>query len=220
MERSFRDSTLKKPIRFCKIRFMVDTIVYKIRNSLYLNPTQRCTARCAFCHRVDDPVVKGYNLRLRSEPSARELIRAIGDPARFDEVVFCGYGEPTLRLDVIKEVARAVKQAGGRVRLNTNGHGNLIHRRNILPELAGLVDAVSISLNADNAEKYADLCRPAFGPKTHDAVLEFIKEAKRHIPDVTVSVVRLPAVDVEACERIARETLGVKFRVRELDAVG
>ena len=140
-------------------------------------------------------------------------------PSRFDEVVFCGYGEPTLRLEVIKRVARAVKEKGGRVRLNTNGHGNLIHKRNILPDLAGWVDAVSISLNAENTEKYNAICRPAFGFKTYDAVMAFIREAKRYIPEVTVTVVRTPLIDVGACERIAKE-LSVTFRIRELDAVG
>ncbi len=199
---------------------MSNTITYPIRNTLYLNLTHRCTARCTFCHRLDDPTVKGYDLRLQKEPSAQELIREIGDPRRFDEVVFCGYGEPTLRLEEIKEVAAEVKTRGGRVRLNTNGHGNLIHRRNILPELAGLIDSISISLNAENAEKYLALCLPAYGLKTYDAVVAFIKEAKRHIPEVAVSVVHLPAIDVEACERLAREELGVRFRLRELDAIG
>jgi TatD DNase family protein len=199
---------------------MSDQIVYTIRNTLYLNLTSRCTARCTFCHRLDDPSVKGFNLRLRTEPSAQELIHEIGNPARFDEVVFCGYGEPTLRLEVIKEVARAVKARGGRVRLNTNGHGNLIHKRNILPELAGLVDAVSVSLNAQNAEKYLAICQPAYGLGTYDSVLAFIKAAKQYIPEVIVSVVHLPTVDVKACERMARQELGVKFRLRELDAIG
>jgi TatD DNase family protein len=201
---------------------MQNTIVYRIRNTLYLNPTNRCTAACTFCRRVDDPVVRGYDLRLDREPSAPELIREIGDPTRFDEIVFCGYGEPTLRLDVIKDVAREIKAKGSepRLRLNTNGHGNLIHNRNILPELAGLVDAISISLNAENARKYDAICRPAYGLRTYDAVLEFIREARKHIPEVTVTVVRLPEIDVGACERLAREVLDVAFRVRELDAVG
>jgi TatD DNase family protein len=199
---------------------MAEIITYRIRNTLYLNLTNRCTARCTFCHRLDDPIVKGYNLQLRVEPSAQELICEIGDPTRFDEVVFCGYGEPTLRLEVLKEVARAIKQKGGRVRLDTNGHGNLIHKRNILPELTGLIDAISISLNAENPEKYFAICRPAYGPETYDAVLAFIKEAKQYIPEVIVSIVHLPTVDVKACERIAQQELGVKFRLRELDAIG
>lgn len=214
-------SGLKRPVRFDRIKLnMVDTIAYKIRNTLYLNLTNRCTAYCTFCHRLEDPTVKGYHLRLEKEPSAQELIREIGDPTQFDEIVFCGYGEPTLRLEVIKEVARAVKERGGRVRLNTNGHANLIHQRDVLPELAGLVDAVSISLNAESTEKYQELCRPAFGPKSYDAVLAFVKEAKQYIPDVTVTVVRHLTIDIEACKRIAREELGAKFRIRELDAVG
>lgn len=199
---------------------MADIFVYRIRNSLYLNLTNRCTSLCTFCHRLDDPVVKGYNLRLEEEPSFEELIRDIGDPTRFKEVVFCGYGEPTLRLDVIKEVARVVKGKGGRVRLNTNGHGNLIHKRNILPELAGLVDALSISLNAECSEKYTALCRPVYGPATYDGVIAFIKEAKQYIPEVTATVVRIPTIDIDACERISREELGIQFRIRELDAVG
>ncbi len=198
----------------------MNTIVYPIKNTLYLNLTNRCTARCTFCHRLYDLIVKGYNLQLRVEPSAQELICEIGDPTRFDEVVFCGYGEPTLRLQVIKEVAGAVKERGGRVRLNTNGHGNLIHKRNILPELAGLVDAISISLNAESAKKYMAICRPTYGPETYNAVIAFIKEAKQYISDITVSIVRTSTVDVNACEQIAREELGVKFRVRELDAIG
>ena len=197
-----------------------DTIAYKIRNTLYLNLTNRCTARCTFCHRLDDPTVKSYNLRLEAEPSAKELIQEVGDPTRYGEVVFCGYGEPTLRLEVIKEVARAVKMKGGQVRLNTNGHGNLIHKRNILPDLAGLVDAISVSLNAQGPEKYLAICRPAYGPKTYDAVLTFIREAKKYIPEVTVSVVDLPTIDINACERIARGELAVGFRLRELDAIG
>src|SRR3990172_1033228 len=192
---------------------MLDTITYRIRNDLYLNLTNRCTAQCTFCHRSDDPNVKGYNLRLEKEPSAQQLVQAISDPTRFNEVVFCGYGEPALRLDVIKEVARAVKAKGGRVRLNTNGHGNLIHQRNILPELAGLVDAISISLNAESAEKYLAVCRPSFGPETYDAVIAFIQEAKHYIPEVTVTVVRMPAIAVEACERIAHDVLGVALRI-------
>lgn len=199
---------------------MLDTIVYPIRNTLYLNLTNRCTARCIFCRRLDDPTVRDYNLKLDKEPSAKELIREIGEPTRFDEVAFCGYGEPTLRLSVIKEVARAIKAKGGRVRLNTNGHGNLIHQRKILPELAGLVDAISVSLNAEDAERYLAVCRPVYGLKTYDSVTAFVKEAKQYIPDVTVTVVRLSSIDIEACERIACEELGVGFRVRELDVIG
>jgi TatD DNase family protein len=194
-------------------------IAYPIRNSLYLNITNRCTAACTFCVRYHTDFVKGHNLRLAEEPTAEELIAQIGDPKRYAEIVFCGYGEPLLRLDVVKAVAAAVKQRGGRVRIDTNGHANLIHKRNVLPELAGLVDAVSISLNAQNAELYNTISLPEFGISTYEAVKEFIGEAKKYIPDVTATVVSLPEVDVEACRKIAGE-LGAKLRVREYNVVG
>lgn len=194
-------------------------ITYPIRNSLYLNITNRCTAACTFCVRYHTDFVKGHNLRLRDEPTAEEVIKEIGDPKRYTEIVFCGYGEPLLRLDVVKAVAADVKRRGGKVRIDTNGHANLIHKRNVLPELAGLVDSVSVSLNAQNAALYDKISQPQFGEITYEAVKDFIREAKRHIPDVTVTVVSLPEVDIEACRKIA-DDLGVKFRVREYNVVG
>ncbi|ODA43306.1 putative deoxyribonuclease YcfH [Thermodesulfovibrio sp. N1] len=110
-------------------------IAYKIRDTLYLNVTNRCTNICKFCVRFHTDYVKGHNLRLEREPSAEELIEAVGDPKKYKEIVFCGYGEPFLRLDIIKKVAKWIKDKGGKVRINTNGHGNLIHERKILPEL-------------------------------------------------------------------------------------
>lgn len=194
-------------------------VAYPIRNSLYLNITNRCSAACTFCVRYRTDFVKGHNLRLTKEPSIEEIVSLIGDPKRYAEVVFCGYGEPLLRLDVVKAVSAQVKQRGGRVRIDTNGHANLIHNRNVLPELAGLVDAVSISLNAQNAELYNKIANPQFGIKTYDAVKDFIYKAKEYIPDVTVTVVSLPEVDVEACRRIA-DNLGAKLRVRDYNVVG
>ncbi|MDA8422052.1 MAG: YchF/TatD family DNA exonuclease [Nitrospiraceae bacterium] len=194
-------------------------ITYPIRNSLYLNITNRCTASCTFCVRYHTDFVKGHNLRLGEEPTADALIKEIGDPKQYAEIVFCGYGEPLLRLDVVKAVAAAVKERGGKVRIDTNGHGNLIYKRNILPELSGLVDGVSVSLNAQNAETYVKISQPKFGIETYEAVKEFLREAKKYISDVTATVVAAPEVDVEACRRIAEE-LGVKFRVREYNVVG
>jgi TatD DNase family protein len=194
-------------------------ITYPIRNSLYLNITNRCTSACTFCVRYRTDFVKGHNLRLREEPTAEELIKEIGDPKQHDEIVFCGYGEPLLRIDVVKAVAAEVKRRGGKVRIDTNGHANLIHKRNVLPELAGLVDAVSVSLNAQNAEVYEKLSQPQFGAPAYEAVKEFIREATKYIPDVTATVVSAPGVDVEACRKIVDE-LGARYRVRELDVVG
>ncbi len=194
-------------------------IAYQIRNSLYLNITNRCTAACTFCVRYHTDFVKGHNLRLGEEPSSEELIREIGDPMRYTEIVFCGYGEPLLRLDVVKAVAAEVKRRGGRVRIDTNGHANLIHKRNVLPELAGIVDAVSVSLNAQSAELYEQLTQPVFGRPTYEAVKTFIREAGKYIPEVTATVVSAPGVDLETCRSIAGE-LGALFRVREYNVVG
>ena len=193
---------------------------YKIRNSLYLNITNRCTNECFFCTRISDPWVQGYNLRLEGEPSAEDIIKEIGDPKVYDEVVFCGYGEPTLRLNIIKEVSKKIKEIGGKIRLNTNGHGNLINKRNILPELKGIIDTISISLNAEDNEKYNKICHPIFKNGTYEAVKEFIREAKKYIPEVVATIVDVPEVDEEKCKEIAEKELGVKFRERRYNIVG
>jgi TatD DNase family protein len=198
---------------------MATRIAYRIRNSLYLNVTNRCTNACTFCAKFNDFTVKGHHLRLEHEPSAAEVISAIGDPSGFEEVVFCGYGEPLMRLDLVKEVTRWLKERGARVRINTDGQANLLHGRNVLPELSGRVDALSVSLNAPDAETYQRLCRSEFGNAAYEGVKEFLKEATRHIPSVTASAVAIPGVDMAACRRVAQE-LGVAFREREYNEVG
>ena len=207
-------------------------IAYCIRSLLYLNITNRCTNSCTFCPRVwgeapeDDPLrreagylVKGHNLRLEKEPDAREVIAAMGEISPYREVVFCGFGEPTLRLDVLLEVAKHVRALGQRVRLDTNGQGSLHHGRSIVPDLAEAVDAVSVSLNAATPEEYAKLCRPERGEAAFRAVVDFVKEAADRIPEVTVTAVELPGLDMKAVKRLAKE-LGVQFRTRPFDEVG
>ncbi len=194
-------------------------IAYPIRRSLYLNVTNSCTNACTFCAKFKDFTVKGHHLQLECEPSAAEVIAAIGDPQQWEEVVFCGYGEPLLRLDLVKEVAAWLKQRGVRVRVNTDGQANLAHGRNILPELQGLIDAVSVSLNAADAETYQRLCRSRFGAESYEAVKAFLRQAPDYIPSVTATAVALPGLDVEACRRVAAE-LGVAFREREYNEVG
>ncbi len=194
-------------------------IAYPIRDSLYLNVTNRCTNNCSFCVRMKGDFVKGHMLRLKREPSARDLEEAIGDPKRYAEIVFCGYGEPLMRLDVVREVAKWVKEKGGRVRVNTNGQGNLVNGRDVLPELAGLVDSFSISLDAQDEETYERLCKPLH-KEAFRALLDFISGAVRYVPDVQVTVVETEGVDIEACRSLARD-LGVeKLRIRKLDVVG
>jgi|WetSurMetagenome_2_1015567.scaffolds.fasta_scaffold00671_14 TatD DNase family protein len=193
-------------------------IAYKIRDSLYLNITNRCTNKCGFCIRYQSDFVKGHNLRLEKEPTEKELKQAIGDPSSYREIVFCGYGEPTLRFDVIKSIAAWVKERGGKVRINTNGHGNVINKRDILPELKGLVDALSVSLDAQDGETYDKICRPVF-KDAFAAVVDFLRGAKLHIPDVKATVVEMEGVDVEKCGQLCA-SLGIKLRVRKLDIVG
>ncbi len=193
---------------------------YVIGDSLYLNITDRCTLECAFCPKTQGILqVHEYDLTLDHRPSSEEIIAAIDDPAAYKEVVFCGYGEPTLRLKVLLEVARYIKAHGGRVRVNTDGLANLANKRNVLPEMAECVDALSISLNAQNAEVYDRHCQPALAG-SFDEMLDFVAKAPEYIPDVTATAIDgLEGVDIEACRKLA-EARGVKFRRRVLDVVG
>jgi TatD DNase family protein len=192
----------------------MSTITYKIGSSLYLNITNRCTNKCGFCIRYKTKLFNSkHQLWLDKEPSVDEVTRAIGDPKRYKEVVFCGYGEPLMRFDAIKGISKWIKDNGGRVRIDTNGHGNLINKRNILPELEGLVDSISISLNAQDAKTYDKVCRSDFGEAAFDAIIEFAKEAKKSIPEVELTVVGIPEIDVKAAKAIA-DGIGASFRVR------
>jgi len=195
-------------------------IAYQIRDSLYLNITNHCTNRCIFCAKFSGFVVKGHELQLDHDPSVEEVKRAIGDPTRYAEIVFCGYGEPLLRLDLIKEISRWLKDRGVKVRINSDGQANLVHGRNILPELEGLVDAISISLNAPSPEDYQRLCQSKYGAeKSYQAVKDFIAQAGQYIPEVIATAVTYPGIDIVACEKVAAE-LGVPFRAREYNEVG
>jgi len=193
---------------------------YVIRNSLYLNLTNRCPNSCIFCPRLVFTYVMGHNLQLSREPTLPELLSAVKDAESYQEVVFCGFGEPLLRLEEVKQVARALKGRGLKVRINTNGLANLVHQRNIVPELAGLVDAISVSLNAENAEKYQELCRPPWGKESYGALKLFIREAKRYLPRVIATAVDHPAIDAERCRQVAQTELGVEFRLRPLQILG
>jgi TatD DNase family protein len=195
-------------------------VSYKIRNSLYLNITNRCTNSCLFCAKREDYYVKGHYLKLPVEPSVEEVIAEVGDPGQYDEVVFCGFGEPLLRLEDVKAVAKALKAKGARIRVNTDGLANLVHGRNILPELSGVVDAISVSLNAPDAETYARICPNRYGAGSFHAILDFLREAPRHLPSVTATAVALPGLDHDAVCRLASSIPGVGFRLRPFAEVG
>ncbi len=190
-------------------------IAYKIRNSLYLNITNACTNECVFCRRLTEPIVKGHDLSLEKQPTFEEIVAAIGDPSGHEEIVFCGYGEPLLRLELVKKVARFLKEKGfNSLRINTNGQANLIHGRNVVPELAELVRNYSVSLNAPSSREYDRLCHSKYGPAAYEAVKEFIVECRKHGASVVATVVDLPEIDLQACRKVADEELGVPLRVR------
>ncbi|HEY3354590.1 MAG TPA: TatD family hydrolase [Polyangia bacterium] len=197
-------------------------LAYPIRDALYLNLTNRCTLACRFCGKFTDFAVRGHYLKLGRDPGLGELRAAVvaAEPARYREVVFCGYGEPTLRLDVVLALARELKAAGHHLRLNTDGLANLVHGRDVTPELGALFDRISVSLNAPDAETYARECPSKYGAAAYPAVKEFIKAARQHVREVTASVVALPGLDLEACRRVVEQELGVAFRVREYNRLG
>lgn len=189
------------------------TIAYPLHDSLYLNITNRCPNACLFCIRGSKTGV-GYNLWLEREPSAAEVIEAIHDPSGYREIVFCGYGEPLLRPELVVEVSQWLKKWPVQVRLNTNGLADLFLGYDVLPILKGLIDVVSISLNADNADLFQQLTRSSFGKTAFQAVLDFAKRSRKYIPQIILSVVNYPGVNLEKAKAIATE-IGVGFRIRE-----
>ncbi|KAB2909766.1 MAG: YchF/TatD family DNA exonuclease [Ignavibacteriales bacterium] len=190
------------------------SIVYPIGSALYVNVTNRCNADCIFCSRQDAPFIAGYNLGMekREEPTALQYLQQIGDPTRYSEIVFCGYGEPTIRWEVVKQIARRVKELGGKTRMNTNGHGNVINHKDITPEMAGVIDSLSVSLNAVDSKTYANLM--GVDENMYYEMLDFTKKAKEFVPNVVLSVVSLPEIDTEKARRIAEVEIGVAFRER------
>jgi TatD DNase family protein len=189
--------------------------VYKIRHSLYINLTNRCSNNCQFCIRKGKRggIVGGHYLFLSSEPSVPDVVNAIDAQKDFDEVVFCGLGEPTLRLKELLEIATILKKKGHKIRIDTNGHGSLINKTDVPARLAGLIDKVSVSLNAPDSATYVKLCKPDRGEEAYQAMLKFIKDCVPLMIPVEASVVDLPEVDIEASRQLA-DKLGASFRVR------
>ncbi len=190
------------------------TIAYPLSGKLYLNITNRCYNACLFCGLLSDRVFVGHDLTLESDPGVEAILEAAGDPDRYEEVVFSGYGEPTTRLEELKQVALELRGRGAkRIRLATNGLGNRVNGRSILPELLGLIDAISVSLQAESPEAYEKVCKTKEIENPYPSVKEFVSEAKRLFGDVEVTAVDMPGIiDIEACEKVAREELNVSFR--------
>lgn len=195
------------------------TILYEVHSGLYVNLTNRCSCACTFCVRqTDDSVGKSDTLWLEHEPSFEEVMEAFKafDMSKYEELVFCGFGEPTEAFDMLKRVAAEAKRRWSiPIRVNTNGQGSLINGRDIAPEFEGLVDTVSISLNTPNAEEYLKLTRSRFGEKAFPAMLEFAREVKKYVPHVVMSTVgtTITHEEEQQCQAICDE-LGVTYRIR------
>lgn len=197
-----------------------DIITYDYFGSLYINMTNRCDSHCVFCIRDQEDSALG-GLWLQEEPTREAVLEEIlgQDLGGYEEIVFCGYGEPTCRADDMFWICDQLKASGRDdlppIRLNTNGHGSLINHRDITPELAGRLDAVSVSLNGSNKEEYLRLTRPGAGEAAWEGMLDFIRTATQHVPRVVVTIVDYDKTpeEIEACRRLAEE-LGASFRVR------
>jgi len=197
------------------------TVTYQVKDSIYVNLTNRCPCNCTFCLRRNGPGVYGSDsLWLEREPTLDEVMESLGkwDYGRFREVVFCGYGEPTERLDVLLAAAGRLKERDPslRVRVNTNGLSDLVNGRPTAALFAGKVDCASISLNTDDPAEYLAVCRPKFGEAAYPAMLAFAKEAASVLPEVVMTVVGEPVTSLEKqarCRAIA-EGLGARLRVR------
>ena len=201
------------------------TITYQVKNAVYVNLTNRCPCNCTFCLRHNGPGVFGSGpLWLEREPTLEETIESLGqwDYERFREVVFCGYGEPTERLDVLLAAAAHLKERDPalRVRVNTNGLSDLIHGKPTAPLFVGNVDCLSISLNTDDPAEYLSVCRPKFGAAAYPAMLKFTQEAAALLPSVVMTVVGEPVTSLEKQERCRKiaEGLGARLRVRPYES--
>ncbi len=193
-------------------------ILYTYKNQVYANITNRCDCSCTFCVRsLKDAVGDSETLWHKTEPTLDEIKKAIDDFdfTGYSELVFCGYGEPTCALDNLLASAAYVKEKYPiSIRLNTNGLGNLYHNRNIVPELAQVIDSVSISLNAPTAEKYQAVTRPQF-ENAYPALLEFASLANASFAHTQLSIVDiLPADEIAACQKIANDR-GIYLKIRK-----
>lgn len=197
------------------------TITYEVDSGLYINVTNRCTNRCEFCIRNNgDGAYGSDSLWLEREPTVEEVLADVfsRDLTKYSELVFCGYGEPTIRLHDIREIALGIKKRypSVKIRVNTNGHSDLVFGADTAPLYRDAFDVVSISLNTPNAEKYVEMCHPVYREMAFDALLTFTKNVNNYVQNTLLSVVRqtLTAEELEECRKIADE-LGVTLKVRD-----
>lgn len=195
----------------------MDTITYQIGNGVYINLTNKCSNDCVFCERNRISGVEGYYLWLKNEPTAEMVIENLKtyDLKDFDEVIFCGFGEPTYKWNEIKEVADFAHSIGKSTRLNTNGQGNLINGYDITQEIANYIDKVNVSLNNGNSKRYNEDNHSIFGEVAFQEIQNFAKKCIEKGVHTTFSVVDcISKEEIEAARQIAL-AIGANFRVRE-----
>lgn len=198
---------------------MSNILVYSLEGKIYINLTNRCTNDCIFCLRKDKDDVCGQELWLDSEDfGLNDVVEQLNKFELSKEVVFCGYGEPLLKFELLKEVAKYIKEnyPDTKIRINTNGHANYVYKRNIVPELVGLIDEISVSLNGSTSQEYDEFSQPKF-EGAYDEVKKFIKSCSDAGIKTDTSIVdgyKGRRLDIQKCEEISQD-LGAKLRVRE-----
>ncbi len=195
------------------------TITYPVKNGIYVNMTNRCPCDCTFCLRQNADSVYGSDpLWLDREPTVQEICDSLDtwDLEKYDEIVFCGYGEPTERLEDLLEVAKYIKSKSNiKIRINTNGLADLIWKKSTASMLKDLIDTVSVSLNATNKETYLEVVRPKFGIDSYDAMLKFTKDCTEYVPNVVMTVVDVvTSPEEQEKSRQICEKLGATLRIR------
>lgn len=193
-------------------------ILYTYKDEVYANLTNRCNCNCRFCIRShQDKVGNADTLWHKKDPTLEEVVEAMDafDFTGYRELVYCGYGEPTCALEILKSSAKYAKEKYGlKIRVNTNGLGNLLYGRNIVPELEGIVDAVSISLNAPTKKKYMEVTRPRY-ENAFEGMLQFAGECKKYLPEVKFTVVDvLSEEEIQQSKELAVK-IGIDLRIRK-----
>jgi len=205
------------------------SVAYEYKDALYLNITNKCPTACVFCiKRKWKMQYRGYNLNLKNkEPSLKKILSAISkkfSEKKYSEIVFCGYGEPTSRFEIIKKICKEIRKGNLkkvpkniRIRINTNGLGNLVNGKNIIYEMIGLIDSLNISLNTLNKKQWLEIMAPMekYRKDGFNSVIDFIKEAKNKIPEVVITAVDLKGIDIDRIKAFSKRN-GLKFRLRPI----
>jgi len=193
--------------------------VYELNDNLYINLTNKCTSNCEFCVRNQKDGIGTDVLWLRKEPDTADIMEQFNnfDVSKYKQIVFCGYGEPTLRLDTLIETAKQIKEKYGLpVRINTNGHANLYYKKDITPLFDGIIDKVSISLNHSDPVEYDNICHSIYGVDAFQGMLDFAEKCKTHVPSVKLTIVDILPEEVQNECRAIADKIGVELKIRPL----